>query len=96
MNDRSTWPNFFPFPAGLTIYRGELFADWNGDALACGLKPKDVRRVDLENGKAIGEQSLIADLDARIRDVRTSPDGSILLVIDDPLNGKVLRVTPKN
>lgn len=83
-------------PSGLTIYRGELFADWNGDALVGGLKSKDVRRVDLENGNAIGEESLFADLGARIRDVRTAPDGSILLVTDDPINGKILRVTPKN
>ena len=83
-------------PSGLTIYRGELFPEWNGDALVGGLISKDVRRVDLEGGKAIFEESLFGDLEARIRDVRTSPDGAILLVTDDPVDGKVLRITPKN
>lgn len=83
-------------PSGMTIYRGDLFPDWKGDALVGGLISKDVRHVDLENGTVIGETSLFGDLDARIRDVRTAPDGSILLVTDDPIDGKILRITPKN
>ncbi|MCF6220391.1 MAG: PQQ-dependent sugar dehydrogenase [Robiginitomaculum sp.] len=82
-------------PSGLTIYRGDLFADWNGDALVGGLKSRDLRRVDLEDGKAVGEEILLQDLNARIRDVRTAPDGSILILTDDKTNGKLLRITPK-
>lgn len=82
-------------PSGLTIYRGDMFPAWNGDALIGGLKSRDVRRVDLEDGKYIGEEVLLAEIDARIRDVRTAPDGAILLVTDDAIDGKVLRVTPK-
>ncbi|MBL4853841.1 MAG: PQQ-dependent sugar dehydrogenase [Robiginitomaculum sp.] len=82
-------------PSGLTIYRGDLFPDWNGDAFIGGLVSRDVRRVDLEDGKFISEESLLADLNARIRDVRTAPDGSILVLTDDKTNGKLLRLTPK-
>ncbi len=82
-------------PSGLTIYRGDLFADWNGDAFVGGLKSRDLRRVDLENGKAVGEYILLSDLNARIRDVRTAPDGSILILTDDAADGKLLRITPK-
>lgn len=82
-------------PSGLTIYRGDLFPDWNGDALVGGLKSRDLRRVDLEGGKFISEEILLADLNARIRDVRTAPDGSILVLTDDAANGKLLRITPK-
>lgn len=82
-------------PSGLTIYRGELFANWDGDALVGGLKSRDLRRVDLEDGEFVREYILLEDLDARIRDVRTAPDGSILILTDNKTNGKLLRLTPK-
>ena len=82
-------------PSGLTIYRGAMFPDWNGDAFVGGLKSRDLRRVDLEDGKFVGEYSLLADLNLRIRDVRTAPDGSILVVTDANPTGKLLRITPK-
>lgn len=82
-------------PSGLAIYRGDIFPEWNGDALIGGLVSRDIRRVDLENGKSKGETSLLSDLDARIRDVRVDKAGAILVLTDDPENGKLLRVTPK-
>ena len=82
-------------PSGLTIYRGNLFSDWNGDAFVGGLKSRDLRRVDLEGGKFVREEILLEDLGARIRDVRTAPDGSILILTDNATNGKLLRLTPK-
>jgi len=82
-------------PSGLAIYRGDMFPDWNGDALIGGLVSKDLRLVDLENGKSVGEISLLSDLDERVRDVRIDSDGAILVLTDDPENGKLLRITPK-
>ena len=82
-------------PSGLTIYRGDMFPEWNGDAFVGGLKSKDLRRIDLENGKFVSEESLLTDLNARIRDVRTAPDGALLILTDDAENGKLLRITPK-
>jgi len=82
-------------PSGLTIYRGEMFPDWVGDALVGGLASRDLRRIELENGRAVGEEIILSDLEARIRDVRTARDGAILIVTDDPENGKLLRMTPK-
>ncbi len=82
-------------PSGLTIYRGDMFADWDGDALVGGLKSRDLRRVVLKDGKFVREEILLEDLGARIRDVRTAPDGSILILTDSGTNGKFLRLTPK-
>jgi len=87
-------------PSGLVIYRGDMFPQWNGDALVGGLAAKSLRRVDIENGKTVGEDILLADLNARIRDVRVDSDGAILLVINtkkdmEPGGGQLLRVTPK-
>ena len=82
-------------PSGLAIYRGNMFPEWNGDALVGGLVSRDVRRIDLENGKSKGEVSILSDLDERVRDVRIANDGAILVLTDDPENGKLLRITPK-
>ena len=81
--------------SGLAIYRGDMFPEWNGDALVGGLISRDLRLVDLENGKSVGEVSLLSDLDARVRDVRVASDGAILVLTDDSANGKLFRITPK-
>jgi glucose/arabinose dehydrogenase len=83
-------------PSGLTIYRGEMFGDWDGDALVGGLKTQDLRRLNLEDGKYISEEVLLEDLEVRIRDVRTAPDGAILILTDDETSGQLLRITPKD
>lgn len=83
-------------PSGLAIYRGDMFPDWDGDALIGGLASRDLRRVDLENGKSVREESLLADLNGRIRDVRIARDGGVLILIEDPENGRVLKLLPKD
>lgn len=82
-------------PSGLAIYRGDMFPDWNGDALVGGLASRDLRRVDLENGVSVGEEDLLSDLDGRVRDVRIAKDGAVLVLIEGGGNGKLLRLTPK-
>ena len=78
-----------------------MFPEWNGDALVGGLAAKSLRRVDIEQGQAKREEILLADLNARIRDVRVDKDGAILLVTNtkkdmEPGGGQLLRITPKN
>jgi len=85
-------------PSGLVIYRGGMFPEWSGDAFIGGLASRDVRRVDLENGKAVGEEGLLADLGARVRDIRVANDGALLVLIENSENsedGQLLRITPK-
>ncbi len=80
-------------PAGMTLYSGSLFRNWDGDLFIAALVPGDVRRIDMEAGKVVGEEILFNDLRTRIRDVRTGPDGALYLLTDE-VDGKVLRVTP--
>ena len=82
-------------PSGLVIYRGDMFPSWNGDALIGGLASRDLRRVDLEGGKSVGEEDLLSDLNLRIRDVRQARDGAILLLVEAGANGRLLRLTPR-
>lgn len=80
-------------PAGMTIYRGDAFPEWQGDIFVGALAAQHVRRVKMENGEPAGEEVLFAELGKRIRDVRTGPDGNLYLVTDGE-GGSVLRVTP--
>jgi glucose/arabinose dehydrogenase len=79
-------------PSGVTVYRGAAFPDWNGDIFVAALKGRQIRRVDMEGGRIMGQQAMLGDLDARMRDVRTGPDG-LLYVLDDS-NGRILRIRP--
>ena len=83
-------------PSGLTIYRGDKFPDWNGDALIGALAGKSVWRIDLDGTKAVGETRLLADLDARVRDVKTDRDGALLVLTETKDGGRLIRLLPKN
>ena len=80
-------------PAGMTLYRGDVFPEWQGDIFAGALAARHVRRVKMESGEPAGEEELFGELGKRIRDVRTGPDGYLYLVTDGE-GGSVLRVQP--
>ncbi|MGP1274488.1 MAG: PQQ-dependent sugar dehydrogenase [Caulobacterales bacterium] len=80
-------------PSGLAIYRGEAFANWDGDLLVGALAGRALHRVRTEDGMAIAEEVLLADRAERIRDVRTGPDG-LVYVLTDEENGALLRLSP--
>jgi glucose/arabinose dehydrogenase len=80
-------------PAGLALYTGDAFPQWRGDLLVSGLVSADVRRLSLDDGRIVGEQSLFGEVGQRLRDVRTGPDGLVYLLTDEP-DGRVLRVHP--
>lgn len=78
-------------PSGIAIYSGKMFPQMRGDLLVSTLKSKEVRWVQMSGSQVAAQQSLFAELDARIRDVAIHPDGSILLLID-AAEGKILRI----
>ncbi|MEH6563910.1 MAG: PQQ-dependent sugar dehydrogenase [Halopseudomonas sp.] len=82
-------------PSGMTLYRGELFTQWQGNLLVSALAGMEVRRVVLNGTEVTEQESLFKELGARFRDVRSGPDGAIYLLTDNA-SGKVLRVTPSN
>jgi len=86
-------------PAGMAIYRGGMFSEWDGDLLVAALVPGDadtpsghVRRVDLDGGRVDGEEILFGEIEARIRDVRVARDGAIWLLTDEA-EGRLIRVS---
>ena len=80
--------------SGLTQYRGDAFPHWRGDLFVGALVERSVRRVDLDAaGEVLGQEVLFRELDKRIRDVRTGPDGYLYLLTDHA-DGEIIRVVP--
>jgi glucose/arabinose dehydrogenase len=80
--------------SGMTIYDGAAFPGWRGDVFAGGLSGMQLLRLDMKDGRVIGEEKLLRDRCKRIRDVRQGPD-DLLYVLTDDANGEILRISPK-
>ena len=81
-------------PAGIAFYTGTLFPAWQGDLFVSTLVGRSLVRLVLTDGRVVGEQRLLTELNARIRGVADGPDGA-LYVLTDGNNGKILRLVPK-
>ncbi len=80
-------------PAGMTIYRGDLFPQWAGDLFVSALAGRYLRRVELVDGSIGDQHVMLAERDERLRDVRTGPDGALYVLVD-AADGKILRIRP--
>lgn len=82
-------------PSGLTVYQGDVFPDWQGDLFVGALAEQEVRRLDIENGLVVNEETLLTNLKQRVRSVYTGPDGYIYILTESKnSNGKLIRITP--
>ena len=79
--------------SGLAIYEGDAFPDWQGKLFVGALVDEEVRMLTLSDGAVTDEQAMFSEIGARIRDVRTGPDG-LLYLLTDSEQGKVIRVVP--
>lgn len=81
-------------PSGMAFSTSGRYPQWQGDLFVGSLKFQQLVRLDLENGKIVGEERLFSDsLGQRLRDVVEGPDGYLYLLTDDR-RGRLLRVTP--
>ncbi|MEC5398848.1 PQQ-dependent sugar dehydrogenase [Uliginosibacterium sp. H1] len=80
-------------PSGMAFVTSPLFPQWKGNMLVGALAGQHLMRVTLDGNKVTGQEKLLADLDARIRDVRQGPDGAVW-VLTDASDGKLIRITP--
>lgn len=80
-------------PSGMAFYQGDAFKGWQGDLFIGALALTHLNRLDMENGKIVGEERLLEDKGWRIRDVRSGPDGFLYLLTDAP-DGKLVRLEP--
>lgn len=79
-------------PSGMTVYRGDLFKDMDGDILVGALKYQQIHRLKMREGRVVSETTWLSDLGERIRDIQTGPDGAVYVLTD---GGKLLKLTPK-
>ena len=81
-------------PSGMAFYEGNKFPKWQNSLFVGALVNKEVRRLTVENQQVTAEETMFAELDARIRDIRVGPDGLLYIVTDgDP--GTVIKVHPE-
>lgn len=79
-------------PGGMTFYQGQMFPEWNGNALIAGLGGKHLVRLVIENDKVVGEQRLLQGLGERIRDLAVARDGAVWVITDEE-DGKLVRLS---
>jgi aldose sugar dehydrogenase len=80
-------------PGGISFYNGKLFPAWQGNLFVAALAAKHLARLVLQGERVVGEERLLLELDARIRDVREGPDGALYVMTDR--EGKLLKLVPK-
>ena len=84
-------------PSGMAFYTGSLFPAWKGSLFIGGHQTNDLVRLSLDGEKVVGEERLLTDLPVRahVRDVRQGPDGTLYLLTDETIAGKLLKLVPK-
>jgi glucose/arabinose dehydrogenase len=80
-------------PSGLAFYTGKAFPAWKGDVLVGAMSGRQLVRLQLKNGKVVGEEKLLMDRCKRTKDVRQGPDG-LVYVITDESPSEILRLVP--
>jgi aldose sugar dehydrogenase len=80
-------------PSGMAFYDGDRFPEWRGDLFVGALAARALYRLDLEDGRIVGQEILLADRKQRIREVKVGPDGLIYLLTDAD-EGQLWRIEP--
>src|SRR4051812_14062620 len=82
-------------PSGLLFYTGNALPQWKGNVFVGSMPGRHLVRLVLNaaGDRVVNEESLLADLKWRIRDVKQGPDGALYVLTDED-NGRVLRLTP--
>ena len=78
-------------PGGAAFYDGAMFAGWRGNLLVAALKEKHIARLVIADGRVVGEERLLTDLGARVRDVAVGADGAVWAITDEG-DGKLVRL----
>ena len=72
--------------SAITIYKGEEFEDWNGQALISSLKDASLRKLDFSDLKNIKEEIIFKSKIGRIRDIQVHPEtGKLYFLVQDAL-----------
>lgn len=75
----------------ITVYRGEMFPEWDGDLLVGALKGKHVSKLDLDGNVIRSEYPILNEIGSRIRDVKVGPDGSVFVLSQNGVLSRLYR-----
>ncbi|WP_119353112.1 PQQ-dependent sugar dehydrogenase [Azohydromonas sediminis] len=78
-------------PSGMAFVTSDRYPEWKGSVLIGALRAQALVRLSLDGHRVTGEERLLTNLNARIRDVRQGPDGWIYLLTDSP-DGQIVRL----
>ncbi len=68
--------------SAMTIYKGDTFKEWNGDALITSLKDQSLRKLKFDKMKFINETIIFKGNIGRIRDIKIHKNGDLYLLSD--------------
>ncbi len=72
--------------SAISIYKGEEFSEWNGQALITSLKDKSLIKLNFKDVNIIEEKVIFKDTIGRIRDIQVHPtNGKIYLIGNESL-----------
>ena len=74
----------------MTIYKGERFKEWNGDALITSLKDQSLRKIKFKDNKFLKEEIIFQSNIGRIRDIKIQKKTGDLFMLSD--NGELWRM----
>ncbi len=69
--------------SALTIYQGNEFKEWDGDALITSLKDKSLRKIKFKNNDFINEQIIFKGDIGRIRDIKIHKNTGQIYMLSD-------------
>ena len=76
--------------SAMTIYKGNEFSEWNGDALITSLKDKSLRKIKFKDNNFISEEIIFKGKIGRIRDIKIHKETGELFMLSD--NGELWRM----
>ncbi len=69
--------------SALTIYKGNSFKEWNGDALVTSLKDQSLRKIKFKGNKFLSEKIIFKGDIGRIRDIKIQKETGDLYMLSD-------------
>jgi glucose/arabinose dehydrogenase len=82
-----------PALSGMAFLVNRPQSKWNDSLFLGALADGSLIRLSLDGDRIVGEERLLKELGARIRDVRVGADGSVYVLTDEE-DGKLLRLEP--
>ena len=81
-------------PSGMIIYWGLYPGSGAGTSSSEGFSSQALVLLVVEGDRVVGEERLLPELNARIREVVQGPEGAVYLLTDAG-DGKLLKIAPR-